>query len=151
MSLDFDPIAVEIHRKALENITNEMALTLIRTASSLIGTQTIADRVAGSDLQPGDGWVANDPYDSGAMHQGDVGIIMPLFHYGEHVGWAFSNVHVLDIGGGAISGFAPSARTMYEEALRFPAVRIIREGRVEPEWERFIAANVRTPGPVLND
>jgi N-methylhydantoinase B len=185
MSLDFDPIAVEIHRKALENITNEMALTLVRTsgspvvvdakdfstclldtipeqlgfsayillhtASSLIGARTIAGRIAGSDLRPGDGWVANDPYDSGAMHQGDVGIIMPLFHHGDHVGWAFSNVHVLDIGGGAISGFAPNARTMYEEALRFPAVRIIQQGEIEPEWERFIAANVRTPGPVLND
>jgi N-methylhydantoinase B len=138
---DHDPIAVEIHRRALQSITNEMGLTLVRTsaspvvteamdfstclldedtaqlslvaymlkhsASSLIGTRTLVERLRSIDRvpQPGDGWVVNDPYNGGAMHQGDVGVIMPLFHRGEHVGWGFANVHVLDIGGSSVSGF----------------------------------------------
>ena len=37
---------------------------------------------------PGDGWVVNDPHTGGAMHQGDVSIIMPTFYDGEHLGWS---------------------------------------------------------------
>jgi N-methylhydantoinase B len=87
----------------------------------------------------------------GSQHQGDVGIVMPLFHRGRHVGWAFSNLHVLDIGGMGVSGSAPAAVSVYDEALRFGAIRIIREGRVDEEWKRYLVQNVRTPGPVLND
>src|SRR3954451_23458628 len=31
---DYDIIAAEVHRKALENLTNEMAITLVRTSGS---------------------------------------------------------------------------------------------------------------------
>ena len=55
------------------------------------------------------------------MHQGDVAIIMPQFYDGAHVGWAFSNVHVADVGGMGVSGFAPGARSVYDEGLRFGA------------------------------
>jgi N-methylhydantoinase B len=76
---------------------------------------------------------------------------MPLFHRGEHLAWAFSNLHVLDIGGMGVSGSAPAADSMYGEALRFGAIRIIRGGRIDDEWKRYLVENVRTPGPVLND
>ena len=188
MTTEIDPVASEIHRRALQNVADEMALTLVRTsgspvavdskdfstclldtipeqlsfssyvvfhaASSLIGTEVLASRlregVAG-ELRPGDGWIANDPHESGAMHQGDCGIIMPIFHRDEHLGWAFSNMHMADVGGSGLSGFAPAAKTMYEEGVRFPAIRIICEGRIDPAWEQFIAANVRLPAPVIND
>jgi N-methylhydantoinase B len=181
----YDPVAVEIHRRALDAITNEMAITLTRTSgspviydvqdfatslldtdgdqlslsatilfhagSSLMGTRSIIDCTGGSDIRPGDGWIVNDPYTGGAMHQADVAIITPLFYRGQHVAWAFSNVHVLDTGGTGISGFAPTARSILEEGLRFPPTRIIRDGGIDPEWERYIGANVRIPAMVLND
>ena len=165
----YDPVSVEIHRKALENITTEMAITLTRTSgspvvyevqdfvtclmdkagehlsmsstlifhagSSLVGTQAvIAAAEREGELRPGDGWVVNDPYESGAMHQGDVAIIMPQFFEDEHVGWAFSNVHVADIGGMGISGFAPGAVSVYDEGLRFVPTKIVRDGVLEPAW-----------------
>jgi N-methylhydantoinase B len=182
---DYDVIAAEVHRKALQNLTNEMAITLVRTSgspivtdakdfstclmdtkpehlgfasyvlfhvgSSLIGTQVINSLPAANDVRPGDGWVVNDPHTGGAMHQGDVSIIMPTFYGDELLGWSFSNMHVLDIGGVGISGYAPGAHDVYQEGLRFPPVRIIRNGGIDIEWEQFIAANVRAPGPVLND
>lgn len=187
MSADnHDVIAAEVHRKALENLTNEMATSLVRTsgspvvfdakdfstclldrnlehlgfaayvmfhlASSLIGTRTIAEMVEQSgDLRPGDGWLVNDPHAGGAIHQGDVGVIMPMFHRDEHVGWGFANMHILDVGGAGMSGIAPSAHDVYAEGLRFSGTRAIRGGAIEPEWEEFITANVRAPGPVLND
>jgi N-methylhydantoinase B len=182
----YDVIAAEVHRKALENITNEMAITLLRTSgspvvvdakdfstclmdttpehlgfaayvllhlgTSLLGTRAIDEtvRVSG-ELRPGDGFIVNDPHDGGAAHQGDVAVIMPMFHSGEHLGWGFANMHLLDVGGSGVSGLAPAAHDVYAEGLRFPAVRAIRNGAIDPEWEHLISANVRAPGPVLND
>lgn len=182
----YDPVSVEIHRKALENITTEMAIALTRTSgspvvyevqdfvtclmdtagehlsmsstlvfhagSSLVGTQAViaaAEREGG--LQPGDGWVVNDPYESGAMHQGDVAIIMPQFYEGEHVGWAFSNVHVADIGGMGISGFAPGAVSVFDEGLRFVPTKIVEDGVLDPAWVEHFKSNVRVADLVLND
>jgi N-methylhydantoinase B len=183
---DYDVIAAEVHRKAIKNLTDEMAITLVRTSgspivteskdfstclmdtkpehlgfssyvlfhvgSSLIGTQVIADLVRhDGDLKPGDGWVVNDPHTGGAMHQGDVSIIMPTFYGDQHLGWSFANMHVLDVGGVGISGYAPGAHDVWQEGMRFPPVRIIRGGAIDGEWEKYIAANVRAPGAVLND
>jgi N-methylhydantoinase B len=183
---DYDVIAAEVHRKALDNVTTEMGITLVRTSgspvvteandfstclldaipeqlslspyilfhvgSSLVGTQVIAELVKDADdLRPGDGWIVNDPYTGGAMHQGDVSVIMPTFVGDELLGWSFTDMHVLDVGGVGVSGFAPGAHDVYQEGLRFPPVRVIRDGAIGSEWEKFIAANVRAPGPVLND
>jgi N-methylhydantoinase B len=183
---DYDVIAAEVHRKAIKNLTDEMAITLVRTSgspivteskdfstclmdtkpehlgfssyvlfhvgSSLIGTQVIADLVReDGDLRPRDGWVVNDPHTGGAMHQGDVSIIMPTFYGDQHLGWSFANMHVMDVGGVGISGYAPGAHDVWQEGMRFPPVRIIRDGAIDEEWEKYIAANVRAPGAVLND
>lgn len=182
---EYDVIAAEVHRKAIKNLTDEMAITLVRTSgspivteskdfstclmdtkpehlgfssyvlfhvgSSLIGTQVIAELVVPGDLRPGDGWVVNDPHTGGAMHQGDVSIIMPTFYGDEHLGWSFANMHVMDVGGVGISGYAPGAHDVWQEGMRFPPIQIIREGKIDPEWEKYIAANVRAPGAVLND
>lgn len=182
----YDVVSAEVHRKAVETLTNEMGITLVRTSgspivtaskdfsaclmdtvpehlgfsswvlfhvgSSLIGTQVISDLAAASgDLRPGDGWVVNDPHTGGAMHQADVSVIMPTFYGDEHLGWSFANMHVLDVGGVGVSGYAPGAYDVFQEGLRFPPVRIIRGGRIDDEWEHFISANVRAPGPVIND
>ena len=80
------------------------------------------------------------------MHQGDVSIIMPTFYEDEHLGWSFANMHVLDVGGVGISGYAPGAHDVWQEGMRFPPVQIIRDGTIDAEWETYIAANVRAPG-----
>jgi N-methylhydantoinase B len=182
-----DPVAVEVHRMALQNLTNDMGITLVRTSgspvvtdsmdfctclldaegeqlslssyllahsgSSLLGTQAVINllRERGEEPQPGDGWLLNDPHTTGAMHQGDMAVISPVFAQGQHVAWVFSNVHVLDIGGTGVSGIAPSAFSMYDEGMRFTAIKAIHDGELDPEWIRYIAANCRAPAVVLND
>ncbi len=182
----YDPIQTEIHRKAVENIVNEMALTLVRTsgspsvtdakdfctcvmdeageqlglssymllhsATARLNTRAVMEQLERerAEPRPGDGWIVNDPY-LGSQHQGDVGIVTPMFYRHEHVGWAFSNLHVLDIGGMGVSGSAPGAVSVFDEALRFGAIRVIREGVMDDEWKRYLVQNVRTPGPVVND
>jgi N-methylhydantoinase B len=181
-----DPVSAEIHRKALENITSEMAIALKRTSgspviyevqdfataqldvdgeqlsvsatnllitgASLLGTRAVVEaaRKRGTPL-PGDGWIVNDPFTGGALHQGDVGIVMPQFYGGEQIGWSFATVHIMDVGGAGVSGFAPGAKTVFEEGLLFPATQIIRDGELDRDWAGYIAANVRIPDLVLND
>ncbi|MBK5218414.1 MAG: hydantoinase B/oxoprolinase family protein [Thermoleophilia bacterium] len=180
-----DPVSIEIHRKALENITSEMAIALTRTSgspvvyevqdfatslldvdgeqlamsatvlfhagSSLLGTQAIIESLDGASPSEGEGWIVNDTFEGGAQHQGDVAIIMPTFYQGDHVGWAFTNVHVLDVGGMGVSGFAPGAKTVFDEGVRFPATKIMRDGELDPEWVKYISANVRIADLVIND
>lgn len=117
--------------------------------SSLEGVRAV-DREYGDDLHEYDHFICNDPYEAGAIHQGDVGIISPLFWREQHVGWAFSNAHVLDVGGMSPGGWAPVAYDCYGEALRFPAVRIVQEGKFVRDIERLLLGNVRLP-IVLND
>jgi N-methylhydantoinase B len=183
----YDVIAAEVHRKAIEDLTNEMAITLLRTsgspvvieasdfstclmdtepehlgfaayvafhfATSLIGTRRICElvRESGDEVRPGDGWLVNDAYVGGAAHPGDVAVITPMFYGSEHLGWGFANMHVLDVGGSGIGGIAPGAHDVWSEAVLFPAIRMIRNGAIEREWEQFMMANSRAPGPVLND
>jgi N-methylhydantoinase B len=181
-----DIIEVEVFRKALENLTNEMAITLKRASGSSIVVEThdfctsifdadgeqlafsgwITMHAASSlfgvretiklygdnpDLKPGDAIIVNDPYTSGALHQADVGIVTPLFTDDELIGWCFSNVHMLDIGGSAIGGLATTARDVWSEALRFPPTRIAHGGVLIPEWVRFISNSVRMPDAFVND
>lgn len=181
----YDVIAVEVHRKAMEQIAREMGITLVRTSGSPVVTDakdlscTVLDEnheqigfsgfvsfhVSTSvlaieailrnypieDIKPGDAFIANDPHHAGAIHQGDVGMVMPYFLDDKLVGWGYVNEHLLDVGGASVSGFAPSATDVFAEALRFPGVRIVRDHRLNPDWETFIAGNVRAPIPVIND
>src|SRR5919202_4573878 len=118
--------------------------------SSLEGVRAVA-RDYGDDLNQYDHFVCNDPYTSGAIHQGDVGIVTPLFHRDELVGWAFANAHVLDVGGMSPGGWAPVAWDRYAEALNFPPTRFVEGGRLRDDWARFLMNNVRLPGPVMGD
>jgi N-methylhydantoinase B len=120
-------------------------------ATSVPAVAAVVERYDLDDLRPGDAFIANDPHTSGTTHQGDIGLVMPYFHNSSFVGWGYVNEHVLDVGGAAVSGFAPEARDCYSEGLRFPGVRIVNEGRLSKEWAAFIATNVRVPVTVLND
>jgi N-methylhydantoinase B len=120
-------------------------------STSVLGVEAVLRNYDLDEIEPGDAFIANDPHSSGAIHQGDVGVIMPYFHAGELVGWGYINAHLLDVGGSSVSGFAPEARESFAEALAFPAVRFVRDGRMSKDWSLFIANSVRVPVPVLND
>jgi N-methylhydantoinase B len=119
--------------------------------SSLVGVEAVMRDFELDDFHRGDQFICNCPYTAGAIHQGDVGIISPLFYDEELVGWAFSNAHVLDIGGMSPGGWAPVAWDRYAEALNFPPTRFVEAGKMREDWVRFIRNNVRLPGPVMGD
>jgi N-methylhydantoinase B len=126
---------------------------LLHAGMAMVGTKATIAQVErdGTEIRPGDAWLCNDPIRSGAAHQGDISVLTPVFHEGEHLGWCYTSMHVMDVGGTGISGYAPGARVIYDEGLLFPPTRAIVGGRIDPEWERFIANNVRIPMIVMSD
>lgn len=120
-------------------------------STAVLGVEAVLRHTPVEDVRPGDAFMCNDPHTSGAIHQGDVGIVMPFFFEDELVGWGYVNEHVLDIGGSAVSGFALGAYDSFSETLAFPATRIARNGRLDRDWEQFLITNVRVSGTVLND
>ncbi|WP_223593799.1 hydantoinase B/oxoprolinase family protein [Neobacillus bataviensis] len=119
--------------------------------SSVEGVKSITNYYDLDSIRPGDHFIVNDPHTAGALHQGDVAIISPLFYNDEFIGWAFSNAHIADIGGMSPGGWAPVARDLYSEALRFIPTRIVNEGKYNYELFNLIRSNVRLPEPVVND
>lgn len=118
--------------------------------SSLVGVRSVLREYAPKEIFPGDHFLCNDPHTSGALHQGDVALISPIFYQDRIVAWAFSNAHVLDIGGMSPGGFAPEAWDCYGEGLRFPAMKIAEDGKLIKDLQRLILHNVRMSA-VLND
>lgn len=123
----------------------------LHVSTSFLGVAAVLDAYDPPEIAAGDAFIVNDPHTSGALHEGDVGLVMPYFHDGALVGWGYVNEHMLDVGGSGVSGFAPEARDCYSEGLRFPALRVMRGGVLDPDWLRFFANNVRASAAVLND
>lgn len=105
----------------------------------------------GLTFEEGDVFVSNDPYEGGSAHPGDLSIIRPIFHHGNHVAWCFSNCHVLDIGGTSQGGWASTAHSCYEEGLYLHAVKIGNRDGFDADWLDTIYRNVRVGSAVVND
>ena len=98
-------------------------------------------------LHPGDVLVTNDPWKT-ASQLNDITVATPVFHRGRVVALFANTCHALDIGG---RGLSADARSVFEEGLAIPILKLHEAGRpVEPLYE-LIAANVRTPEEVLGD
>jgi len=101
-------------------------------------------------LAPGDVLITNDPQKtSGHLH--DFTVITPIFRSATQptlVGFFGNTCHVLDIGG---RGLGTDARSVYEEGLFVPITKLYDRGVENSELVKLLAANVRTPEPVLGD
>lgn len=98
-------------------------------------------------MRDGDVFMTNDPW-QGTGHLPDVCLVKPLFHAGHLVAFAATTSHVPDIGG-QVRSLAP--RELFEEGLRIPISRFMRDGVAEPLLVRLIRANVRTPDQTMGD
>ena len=101
------------------------------------------------DVQRGDVFIHNDPYEGGS-HLPDVNVVAPAFHEGRLLGYSCVRAHWPDIGS-ATPGSYGAVTEVYGEGLRLPPVRLYRDGRPDPAVEAIIFANVRTPAERLGD
>jgi N-methylhydantoinase B len=118
--------------------------------SGMNAIRDLTDSIPIDDVRPGDHFAANDPHTTASLHSADTNVITPLFYRNELVAWAFSDVHVFDIGGLTPGGWIPGAFDRYGEGLHFPVMKVVKEGEWDESFVRIFLANVRLPQS-LND
>ena len=163
-----DPIALQVMLGALRAACEEMGAVLVRSAHSAnikerrdastalfdergrmvmqaehipvhLGAMPAAVRaVLDEEQRPGESFVLNDPY-RGGTHLPDITVITPLFHAGEHVGFAASRAHHADVGAPEPGSMPAGSRTLEEEGVVIPPTRLT------PEVLRELAGRMRGP------
>jgi N-methylhydantoinase B len=118
--------------------------------SGMNAIRDLVDSIPLDDVRPGDHFAANDPHTTASLHSADTNVITPLFYRDEVVAWAFSDVHVFDIGGLTPGGWIPGAFDRYGEGFHFPVTKVVKEGEWDDTFVRIFLANVRLPQS-LND
>lgn len=100
------------------------------------------------DFEEGDVIVFNHPYAGNVTHPNDTVVLMPVFALGQLVAFTATLAHKADLGG---PRQAHVPQDIWEEGLVIPPTKLYMRGKVNPEIERFIAANSRIPVETLGD
>ncbi len=104
----------------------------------------------GDDVQPGDIFANNDPYEGGS-HLPDIFLFKPIFAYDTLVGWSCAIGHQTDIGGRIAGGNACDNTEIYQEGLLLPPLKLYDQGVLNQAVWRILEKNVRVPEKVLGD
>ncbi|GAA1796180.1 hydantoinase B/oxoprolinase family protein [Nostocoides veronense] len=174
-----DPILVEIVEGTLASVEMEVETAIARTSRSpmirdahdfragihdrqlrkLTGrsysalVHPIARDFPLDEMSEGDVFFHNDVYESegGIGHLPDLCVTVPVFHEGEVVAFVQAFGHHDDIGG-AVPGSMPSgARTVFEEGLSVPPIKLWDKGVSNKAALRIMTRNSRMPDSLAAD
>jgi N-methylhydantoinase B len=111
----------------------------------------VLERVGPAGLQPGDAWLTNDPY-GGGTHTPDLHVFTGAFDpAGRLIGMLGTIAHHVDVGGKNPGTEGFDNRTIFEEGLRLPPVRLATGGELDHQVLAIVAANVREPSSTTGD
>ena len=96
-------------------------------------------------MQDGDVFLCNDPYLANGTHLPDISCVTPVFIEGKVEFFAANVGHHADVGGAVPGSIAGGSRSIFEEGIRIPVVRIVRAGVLDIETLGLIAHNTRDP------
>jgi N-methylhydantoinase B len=110
-------------------------------------TRHLIEHFGDDDIHDGDIYLTNDPW-LGSGHLPDMVVVSPVFFQGRRVAFIGTVAHVADIGGNV--GYH-NARTIYEEGLQVPPVKLYDRGRPNDDLFALLGKNVRVPDMVIGD
>ena len=166
-----DPVTLDIIENALRNARIEMDATLVRTAMSpgireqgdafpLIADHTgkmivgqfgsfiggFLDNWEGT-LEDGDMIFLSDPYScAGAVsHSNDWLVLLPVFKDGRLIAYTSMFGHQSDIGGKVVGSMPINARSIFEEGVRIPPVKIWKKGEYNDDLIKLVMHQTRKP------
>jgi N-methylhydantoinase B len=173
--VSLDPVTLSVLSSALSGIAEEMGAVLVRGSYSSnikerrdcsaalfdAGGRMVAQAehipvhlgampeavaaVMERDPGPGDVFALNDPY-RGGTHLPDITLVSPLERGGGGItGYAVTRAHHSDVGGMSPGSMPAGSRSIHQEGLVIPPLRLVREGEEERDVLDLILANVRTP------
>lgn len=117
----------------------------LHLGSLMGGVEAVLKACPRDDIRDGDAFVCNDPYLAGGTHMPDISIITPVFVEDQLCFFTANIAHHSDVGGSVPGSISASARTVFEEGLRIPAMRLVRSGALDRDLLRLIACNSRDP------
>lgn len=94
-----------------------------------------------ASMRPGDVYVTNDPW-FGTGHLFDFVVVTPIFREERLVALIASTCHTIDVGG---VGFSAEARSVYEEGICIPHMRLRDGGMLDEDLLAIVQANSRNP------
>jgi len=144
--VDFSNAIYDSEAKLLSQAAN----CPIHLAAMKFSAEAIIARYPREQMQPGDVYVVNDPY-QGGTHINDITFLMPIFFDGDILGFAVSRGHWMDLGGGAAGGQAFGGTHIAGEGLRLPPLKLYEKGQVREDLLAIIVNNTRTPHFVKGD
>lgn len=106
--------------------------------------------VFGSDMQPGDMYILNDPY-QGGMHLPDIFVFKPIFSGGRRIALACTICHHGDIGGRVPGSNAADSTEIFQEGIRIPPLHLFRKGERNETLIALLERNVRIPVQMKGD
>ena len=123
-------------------------IPILATAGSFSVKSVI--RKYGEDINPGDAFIINDPYDGG-NHLPDIGIITPVFYDDELIFFCVSRAHHGDIGGSTAGSYNPKATEIFQEGIRIHPTRFVVEDEIINDILDLIILNTRNPSMLKSD
>jgi 5-oxoprolinase (ATP-hydrolysing) len=102
-----------------------------------MGDCVIAIMKKHEDMQDGDAFVTNAPYDGGT-HLPDITVVAPVFIDGVRRFFVATRGHHADVGGVAPGSMPAFSKTIADEGVLFDGIRIMRAGRFEEDQVRAV-------------
>ena len=113
--------------------------------------RAIIEKYRHKGINPGDVFIANDPFVGGVSHANDVVLAKPVFFAEQVVAWAANKGHWVDIGGMVPGSMSPGATELFQEGLIIPELKLFEEGRQVEAIFDLIRANSRLPHQAIGD
>lgn len=95
-------------------------------------------------INPDDMFLQNDPW-IGTIHQGDVGLISPVFVGDTIFAWTAMCEHQNDIGGTVPGSFCMNAEDIWSDPQPIPPIKMVNGGKVERQLLDLYKRMSRTP------
>lgn len=170
-TVQVDSVTLDIIENALRNARVEMDATLFRTAlspgireqgdafpliASRDGKMVVGQfgsfidgflRAYDGDIEDGDIILLNDPYscEGAVSHVNDQLIIVPIYRDGRIISWSAMFGHMTDVGGKVPGSLPTDARSIYEEGVRIPPVKLYKKGELQEDILKIAVNQSRMP------
>jgi N-methylhydantoinase B len=166
-----DLVTVELVERALRGLRDEMDAVVLRSAMSPIIREQhdefpLVTNVDGlmlvgqfgsyvpllletfdESIDEGDIILQSDPYlcDGAIQHTPDWLVLVPIDYKGRRIGYTSMFGHMLDVGGAVPGSMAATAKSIWDEGLRIPPLKLFAGGELNTAVLKLILRNSRTP------
>ncbi len=103
------------------------------------------------DIEAGDIFMTNDPYQGGVTHLNDVILVMPVFAGEEIVAWTANIAHWNDVGGMVPGSMSTDAKEIFQEGMILAGIKLFSRGQPIRSVIDILTSNCRMPDFLTGD